>query len=472
MSVRRLIFTICCLLLLLAACDAKYPEAPLEHHNEVSIFAENDRSSEVGVQSIIEEKERYTMSVHYPVTGYAFIDEEMQLFTDSLIGNYRELVKNATTDEEERLPYELHLNYEILFRSKELISIQFVERLYVGESNQSEKVYTFNYDIKNNRKLKLEDVLTQGTATTQILYELVLDAYYKENIVVGDPPIEPIDSNFVNFILTDHAMKFWFNPDQLKYKTDAPMSVSLSLKALEQYTALNIKIGPPIIENHNADTPVTLGDDAITYPSTNVRKDKKIALTFESGPHPVYTPIILETLRARDVTASFFYIGKRAKEYPSIVKETASLGHDIGNASYSYPQILKIPENKRSGEIEASQNILEKLTGSPPFLFRAPFGQYDVALIERLRMPIVLWNIDPQDNVYNDPNYITSHVLAYASDGAIVRLRDTQVGTAQAIGAMIDALNEAGYEIVPVSELLNINAHNASNRLRVFTSKN
>lgn len=462
----------------LYACDGNYPEAPLDHKSQFSPYSPTAKEETLGIQSIIKENEWYTVSAHYPVSGHEFIDSQINQFVSQRIDTYEDEVEfqKKLSEEQPFSPYELHLSYEIPFKSNSVMSIRFTERKSLGESLTSNETYTFNYDLKKAQRFYLSDILSPSDYN-MVLYDLSLDVLHKDDQLTLSGLIEPTDAFYSNFVLTNTEVQFWLNPSLVKNTISEPFMYEVPLSKVLQFLNVNLSLGYPLGEND----PFEASEDLVVStkktpemnkPSVGSYREKKIALSFEGGPHPVYTPIILQTLQARGLKASFFYLGKRAEEYPNIVVETAELGHDIGNGSYSSPQLTRLSNDLRYEEIERTQNIILGLTQTKPTLFRPPFGQHDEALLKDFKMPIILWNIDPEDKVYNDPNYITSHVLAYATDGGIIRLHDSQIGTAQAMGAILDSLEEAGYQIVPISELLAITPENASSKIRVYNSKN
>ena len=101
---------------------------------------------------------------------------------------------------------------------------------------------------------------------------------------------------------------------------------------------------------------------------------KKIALTFDDGPHPVKTPKILEILQKHDARATFFVVGSLAEYHPEIVKKEAELGHEIANHSYTHPRLSKLTETEIKSEIEKTDSIIKKAAGVTPRLFRPPEG--------------------------------------------------------------------------------------------------
>ena len=103
-------------------------------------------------------------------------------------------------------------------------------------------------------------------------------------------------------------------------------------------------------------------------------KEKKIALTFDDGPHYKYTDKILDILEKYGVKATFFVIGENAERHPEKVKRIASLGHEIGNHTYSHPHLKKVSGTELGEEIQKASDVICKLTGKKPVLFRPPEG--------------------------------------------------------------------------------------------------
>src|SRR5205085_11172613 len=110
-----------------------------------------------------------------------------------------------------------------------------------------------------------------------------------------------------------------------------------------------------------------------------------IALTFDDGPDPEWTPRILETLARRDVPATFFVVGERAKRAPDVVRTIAAAGHDLGNHSWSHPNLWFCTPSRTAAEIDPTQDLLADLTGTAPRYFRPPWGIVNMPMFAMLR---------------------------------------------------------------------------------------
>jgi cellulose synthase/poly-beta-1,6-N-acetylglucosamine synthase-like glycosyltransferase/peptidoglycan/xylan/chitin deacetylase (PgdA/CDA1 family)/spore germination protein YaaH len=199
---------------------------------------------------------------------------------------------------------------------------------------------------------------------------------------------------------------------------------------------------------------------------------KKVALTFDDGPDPTWTPKILDILKEKNVKATFFIIGENAGAYPEIVRREFAEGHDIGNHTFTHPNLVELPLGMAKLEINATRKLFEAITGHSMRLFRAPFlgdsdpTTYDelepVALAQKMGFVTVGLRIDPDDWLKPPPQTIIDRVLKQLADkdpdatGSVILLHDAggdRAGTAAALPGLIDALRAHGYDIVPVREL-------------------
>jgi peptidoglycan/xylan/chitin deacetylase (PgdA/CDA1 family) len=190
---------------------------------------------------------------------------------------------------------------------------------------------------------------------------------------------------------------------------------------------------------------------------------QKIALTFDDGPDPDWTPRVLDALAARDVHATFFLVGDRATRAAGTVHEIAARGHEVGSHGWSHRSLWLSGPRRTAADIDRAQAILADLTGTPPRFFRPPWGMVNAAMFPILRtrgLQPVFWSIQPEGLRPTPAAAQVTSVLGQAHRGAIVDLHDAE-GTPgapsrvlTALPAMIDGLRAAGYALTTVGELV------------------
>ena len=182
--------------------------------------------------------------------------------------------------------------------------------------------------------------------------------------------------------------------------------------------------------------------------------EKKIAITFDDGPHPVYTEKLLKWLKKRNIKATFFVLGQKAKEHPEIIEQMKEDGHIIGNHTYTHIQLRSGNREKFRDELVLTNEVISGITGEEVQYVRPPYGTWDKKLEEELNMFPVLWNVDPNDWCTGNADKVTKRIVNKAKENGIILLHDCYQSSVDAALASIDILTEEGYEFVTVEEIL------------------
>jgi peptidoglycan/xylan/chitin deacetylase (PgdA/CDA1 family) len=190
---------------------------------------------------------------------------------------------------------------------------------------------------------------------------------------------------------------------------------------------------------------------------------RRIALTFDDGPDPEWTPRVLEILAAWKVPSTFFLVGARAARAPATVRAIAAHGHEIASHGWSHTSFWRCGPWKTMEEIDRAHSTLTELGGVAPRFFRPPWGMVNAAMFAVLRarrLRPVFWSIQPEGLRPAAAEAQAAYVVRRAHPGAIVDLHDAE-GTrgaparlADALPAMIERLRGAGYDLTTVGELL------------------
>lgn len=188
--------------------------------------------------------------------------------------------------------------------------------------------------------------------------------------------------------------------------------------------------------------------------SGKAEEPKKIALTFDDGPHPYYTEQLLDGLKERGVQATFFVTGEHASLHPDIIKRMEEEGHLIGNHTYSHMQLNSGNREKFKQELIDTNEILEEITGREIEYVRPPYGTWDKGFEEELDMIPVLWTIDPLDWCSSNSEGVAQKVLDKAAENEIILMHDYYESSVTAALMVVDELLSQGYTLVTVEEIL------------------
>ncbi|RRJ67765.1 polysaccharide deacetylase family protein [Paenibacillus oralis] len=220
------------------------------------------------------------------------------------------------------------------------------------------------------------------------------------------------------------------------------------------------------IEANAKPKPADLGELQRKYSETfkfHGPKVKQVALTFDDGPDPRFTPQVLDVLQREGVKATFFVLGNRAKKFPALVKRIHHEGHLIGNHSFSHPNFGKRSLKQFQTEILRTEKIIKQTVGYRPKLIRPPYGEIretQIQWVKKNGCTIVNWNVDSLDWKGLDKAKVEANVLGAAGPGSIVLFHagggvgSNLNGTIQALPDIIQTMRAKGYQFVDLAELL------------------
>lgn len=196
------------------------------------------------------------------------------------------------------------------------------------------------------------------------------------------------------------------------------------------------------------------GQRPVSAEASAEQEMKKIALTFDDGPHPFYTEQLLDGLKERGVHVTFFVTGYHAQLHPDIIKRMKEEGHLIGNHTYSHIQLTAKNREAFREELLQTNGIIKEITGQEVEYVRPPYGSWDKSFEEELNMFPVLWNVDPMDWCSDNVSCITERVVSKAGEDDIILMHDYSESSVTAALRIVDELLKEGYLFVTVEEIL------------------
>ncbi|MRX53717.1 hypothetical protein HMPREF3291_13735 [Bacillus sp. HMSC76G11] len=169
-----------------------------------------------------------------------------------------------------------------------------------------------------------------------------------------------------------------------------------------------------------------------------------------------YLPGMLEVLDKHGVKATFFLEGRWAKENPGLVKKIKEAGHEIGNHSYSHPDMARITTDQIRKQIGSTNEVIKEITGAAPVWFAPPSGSFRQDVItaaDEFKMETVLWSVDTIDWQKPEPSVLVERVLKKVHNGAMILMHPTD-STSRSLETLIQSIKQKGYSFGSVSMLM------------------
>lgn len=208
--------------------------------------------------------------------------------------------------------------------------------------------------------------------------------------------------------------------------------------------------GPARAQESQTDTPPRPHESRSGTPARTEPRAGRVALTFDDGPDPVWTPVILDVLDTYDIKATFFVNGMRVAEYPEVAREVLRRGHSLQNHGYGHHLMTSLGETDVRREIVRSAETIARQTGVTPACFRPPYGKFDdrtAAIAAEAGEEIVLWTVDSADYFYQSAAEEIQQTLRDLHEGDVILMHD-RFGESlrQALPVIIEAVRAAGLD--------------------------
>lgn len=436
--------------------SASPPTIPKEQVNESdSVYP--------GIRIITEmsNDEKTPYAIQFPQSNVPEFNDTVRAYTNQLKASYLNQ-KEDLTDSNIHPSGELNISFEVFQHTTGYYS--FVIHAYMnvsGESrltetkifrihNQSGHMLTINDLLANNKKalVKLATKVRESILADEQLIPHLMQEQFKEKTM-------PTWENYSNFSLKKDSIEFYYDDHVIATRSTV---VSIPLEDLNAIIADSFKLPEAAIQ-----PPPTVSEKIDEKPAEDTRQEetevspsaKVVALTFDDGPNPESTTLILKTLKKYNAKATFFMLGSRVSFYPEIVKEMKEAGHELGNHTWNHIDLTKASAEKIALEINNTSDAIEQASGSKPTVFRPPYGAVNNEVRDQTTLPVVLWNVDTLDWKYRDANRLLEHVKGHVKEGSTILMHDIHMSTAEGLDAVLAYLQGEGYSFVTVSELNN-----------------
>lgn len=385
---------------------------------------ENRIKEDVNVNAVSDENRK--MMLVYPTLNVPYLDEQLTALSEQLNEEF-----GASENEcEFNMSYRLNHNDEFISLMVKVLRGENEEIKTFFSNQDGSKIYTFE-DVFDEQKIKLmaekiDEKLRQSdeNAGSTLDYKLALL-----------PKIE----NFQKFYFDKEEITFYFD----NFNDQKLHEAVFSYDELSDFLKLEIS------------KPVYLTYDEILYePIKIIDPDKPmVALTFDDGPNK-YTEQLLDALKEYNCSATFFVLGSMVEKFPIALQRMVLEGHEIGNHTMDHRQLTKLTEKEIIKEVEDTQHAIESIVHVYPTLVRPPYGSKNETVSRILDYDLILWDLDTRDWASKDTQKIIEVTLNNVRDKDIILMHDIYPTSVQAAIELIPLLQERGYQLVTVSELM------------------
>lgn len=436
--------------------------------NNIIDSKETTKSAYPGVDIVTEinDEKLYSLAIHYPEFKETFLNEQIQQYVSLGKGEFLNHVEQNRQHLKEAQA-SLYITFDIYPIDKDLYSIVFNMESYVVGANGQQSSKIFLVDVNSNRFIQQTEIIIDNEVNRDKLFHLLLkkfeaseeyrDFLFKDYLKewINDP-----HNHFSNMFLTEDFLAFKFDKYLVTAGAAGSPEIYLPLEEVREFLRedwqkrLDIpkendealepdKVPEP---NEQEDSEKDIGD--------NISPNKKrVALTFDDGPHNTNTPKILELLDKYNAKATFFMLGTRVDFYPDIAKEIVERGHEPGNHTWHHRDLTTLSKAEINLEIERTNVAIKKATGKEPILYRPPYGSINNQVREAVNKPAILWTVDTLDWKSRNAHKVLKEVQKNVEDGSIILMHDIHDTTVEAVALVLEFLDKEGYECVTVSEL-------------------
>ena len=418
----------------------------------------DSRYSEIRSKFVIRQTSREKVSIEYPITKNNKINKTIAQVITRDDRDFRYIATNVLSFNQ---PMTETISYQITHNNSAALSIIVNIKQDIHGAHPVSLTHFWTFDKKSGEVITLNDLTEQSEKATE---EIVAAARNNIKETIKQRQQAELDLNetitqetLSNFVITDggNSLAWPIGQASLLPSAYGEMTIKVPIDAVAKYlqnpTARKLANIPKPPEPKPAPKPAP----AVPAPAPTTG-NKVIALTFDDGPGP-YTAHLLDVLDQYGAKATFFLIGSKVSSQANVVRNIHARGHQLGNHSWSHPELPKLPVDQIAGEIDRTNDAIKQATGVTPAILRPPYGAVNGVVLEQLRlrgMSSILWSVDTRDWADRNSDIVCSRAVAGAHPGAIILMHDIHQTSVGAVPCILSALKQQGYSFVTVQGLL------------------
>ena len=424
--------------------------------DEKYYFADSKYS---GIRSkfVTRDNKREKVSIEYPITENEKINRLISESIDKIDRDFQNTVLLATVFDK---PMTETISYQVTHNTSEALSIVVNIKQDMNGAHPASMTQFWTFDKKSGEVVGLADFTEQSDEAAETIISATKDNI-SQTIKQRQQP--EIDLNEIinkealsNFIITNNgnSLAWPLGQASLLPSSYGELTITVPISSVSKYlqnpTARKLANIPKPPEPKPAPAPAPAAPTPA--PTTG---NKVIALTFDDGPGP-YTAHLLDILDQYGAKATFFLIGSKVSGQASVVRSIQARGHQLGNHSWSHPELPKLSVDQIAGEIDRTNEAIRQATGVKPSILRPPYGAVNGVVLEQLRlrnMSSILWSVDTRDWADRNSQIVCSRAVAGARPGAVILMHDIHQTSVNAVPCILSSLKQQGYSFVTIQRL-------------------
>ena len=432
------------------------PRCPTALSDEQYYFTDS-RYSGIRSKFVTRQTNREKVSIEYPLTKNNKINKTVAQAIDRADSDFRYAATNILTFDQ---PLTETISYQVTHNNSVALSIIVNIKQDMHGAHPISLTHFWTFDKKSGEVISLSDLTEQSEKAAG---EIVAAARNNIKETIKQRRQAELDLNetitqetLSNFVITDggNSLAWPIGQASLLPSAYGEMTIKVPIAAVAKYlqnpTARKLANIPKPPEPKPAPKP------APAAPPAANSGGKVIALTFDDGPGP-YTAQLLDILDQHGAKATFFLIGSKVSGQANVVRSIHARGHQLGNHSWSHPELPKLPVGQIASEIDRTNDAIKQATGITPAILRPPYGAVNGVVLEQLRlrgMSSILWSVDTRDWADRNSDIVCSRAVAGARPGAIILMHDIHQTSVGAVPCILSALKQQGYLFVTVQGLI------------------
>ena len=446
---------------LLTFIHLQFNQQPMRQPTPLSdekYYFTDSRYSEIRSKFVIRQTSREKVSIEYPITKNNKINKTIAQVITRDDRDFRYIATNVLSFNQ---PMTETISYQITHNNSAALSIIVNIKQDMHGAHPVSLTHFWTFDKKSGEVISLSDLTEQSDKATR---EIVAAARNNINETIKQRQQAELDLNetitqetLSNFVITDggNSLAWPIGQASLLPSADGEMTIKVPIDAVAKYlqnpTARKLANTPKPPEPKPEPKPAP----AVPAPAPTTG-NKVIALTFDDGPGSS-TARLLDVLDRYGAKATFFLIGSKVSSQANVVRSIHARGHQLGNHSWSHPELPKLPVDQIAGEIDRTNDAIKQATGVTPAILRPPYGAVNGVVLEQLRlrgMSSILWSVDTRDWADRNSDIVCSRAVAGARPGAVILMHDIHQTSVGAVPCILSALKQQGYSFVTVQGLL------------------